>query len=118
MVAIVLWAGGCDIAVRRTVRRLTDAGFAKRPADTVGKLDDLTSMTQHRVVRRVREGVPWFAYADAKVTEALYIGDGMAYARYKSIAVRTARTVTDQLEPIEGKNSRIDWRVWDPLGRP
>ncbi len=119
VVLATVWMGGCGwieaVGVRSRVQRLTDAGFDKRPADTIARKVDLASLPQHRVFRQVRNGAPVFVYADANVTGSFYLGGAMAYALYERAVIRRCWVMTELLEPIDSTDSRVDWRLWDPV---
>jgi len=66
-----------------TEELLVAAGFEKQPLDGAEtKLDEAT----YRIVRRTRDGVEQYAYADPVNCQCVYIGYSKEYAQYRRLA--------------------------------
>lgn len=90
LVAPVLW--GCALTKPRQQQetqtietRLTAAGFHKVTADTPTKMQQLGAMHPYVLGRTVRNGRPYWYYADS-ASRCVYLGDEDAYRRFRDAA--------------------------------
>jgi hypothetical protein len=101
----------------RIEQSLLEAGFMMVPADTPEKVVKLQALPPYKLVKRRRNGVSVYVYADPTNCQCVYVGDVEQYTIFKryisqmSVAeadAYNARMATEeQSEEIEGE--------WDPL---
>jgi len=70
--------------------KLTDMGFVMRPADTPEKMARLKSQPPHKFVRRLKNGKPYYVYADPTYCKCALIGNEQAMNNYRD----TIRPIT------------------------
>jgi hypothetical protein len=110
MMSVVAVVSGCAAIeaeeIRETEEMLVAAGFKMQAADTPKKLANLQTLTQHKIVRHQLDGKLQFIYADAKVTNCIYVGDEAAYQRLQDLQVEQTMVEDNPSEPM-------DWGLWD-----
>jgi hypothetical protein len=93
---------------------LAAAGFTIRPANTPQRQDLLRTLPPNRFVQRVRGDRVLYLYADPLVCACLYIGDQVAYGRYRQ-EVFQRRIANDQLLAAQmNENAAWQWGPWGP----
>ncbi len=77
---------GCAAMEKGTVesdeKMLSAAGFKMKPADTPGKIAHVQSMQQRKIITHEKNGIVYYAYADAEFCKCLYMGTQKNYAEY------------------------------------
>ncbi len=93
---------------------LAAAGFTIRPANTPQRQDLLRTLPPNHFVQRVRGDRVLYLYADPLVCACLYIGDQVAYGRYRQ-EVFQRRIANDQLLAAQmNENAAWQWGPWGP----
>lgn len=99
----------CASPQERTVARedlLSAAGFTVRPANTPERVASLRSLPPNKVVQRTRGGTVRYVYADPLVCACLYLGDQVAYGRYRQEVFR--RRLVDE-QAMTAQMNQMDW---------
>lgn len=65
--------------------KLEAAGFVMREANTPKKLERLQSIPPHKFVRRVKNGTPYYVYADPTYCKCALIGNQEAMNSYRDM---------------------------------
>jgi hypothetical protein len=65
--------------------KLEAAGFVMREANTPKKLERLRSVPPHKFLRRVRNGTPYYVYADPTYCKCALIGSQAAMTAYRDM---------------------------------
>ena len=113
-VTAILGLTGCA-TIRRwqahdTEELLAAAGFEKQPLDGVDtKLDEPTP--PYRIVRRTKDGVVQYAYADPDNCRCVYIGTSKEYAQYQRLAAQW-RIARERFFDYEDVWHRDGWGLW------
>jgi hypothetical protein len=64
---------------------LADAGFTRRNADTPAKVAHMQSLTPFTMRYHMKNGVLRYSFADPEQCHCIYVGDQIAYERYKAL---------------------------------
>ena len=113
-IAAILCLTGCA-TIRRwqahgTEELLAAAGFEKQPLDAADtKFDEATS--PYRMVRRTKDGVVQYAYADPDNCRCVYVGNSEEYARYQRLAAQR-RIARERFFDYEDVWDRDGWGLW------
>lgn len=81
-----LAAVACTTPQQRAENRedlLAAAGFTVRPANIPARVASLRSLPPNRLVQQTRGSIVSHVYADPLVYACLYVGDQVAYGRYR-----------------------------------
>ena len=113
-IAVILCLTGCATIrgweAHDTEELLAAAGFEKRPLDSADtKLDEATS--PYRMVRRIKDGVVQYAYADPDNCQCVYIGTSKEYAQYQRLAAQQ-RIARERFFDYEDVWDRDSWGLW------
>ena len=112
-----LLAGGCTMVYKseamKMERTLTAAGFQMKPAGTKKKIEQLSSLTQRKLIRQEQKGGLYYLYADAVYCKCLYTGTEEAYQRYRKLA-QQQKLQEDKIEAA-GQDEAMPIN-WDPMG--
>jgi hypothetical protein len=74
---------------------LTSAGFVPKKADNALRMAALKSLPPHKFITKTSDGRISYLYADPTICACVYVGDQIAYDRYRqSMAAR--QTATDE----------------------
>jgi len=93
-----------------TEELLAAAGFEKQSLDVAdAKLDEATS--PYRMVRRTKDGVVQYAYADPDNCRCVYIGSSKEYAEYQRLAAQR-RIARERVFDYEDVWDRDGWGLW------
>jgi hypothetical protein len=65
--------------------KLEAAGFVMREANTPKKLERLRSVPPHKFLRRVKNGTPYYVYADPTYCKCALIGSQAAMTTYRDM---------------------------------
>ena len=65
--------------------KLEAAGFVMREANTLQKMERLKSVPPHKFVRRVKNGTPYYIYADPTYCKCALIGNQDAMNSYRDM---------------------------------
>jgi hypothetical protein len=68
-----------------TGMKLEDAGFKMKEARTEKQMDRLKSLPARQFVRRTRNGVPYYIYADPDYCRCAYVGSQKAMTDYRLV---------------------------------
>lgn len=93
--------------------RLREAGFQLIPADTPQRIESMRSMPALAMSRVVRDGTPYYVYADPVTCRCLWVGNTKQHARYAHL---TAEAHGDVPLPGEVPPHEVDmeFNTWDP----
>jgi len=64
---------------------LADAGFTRKDADTPAKVAHLQSLTPFTMRYHMKNGALRYSFADPEQCHCIYVGDQIAYERYKAL---------------------------------
>jgi len=101
----------------RTERTLLEAGFQMIPANTPEKVAKLQALPPYKLVKRKRNGLAVYIYADPTNCQCAYIGDTEQYETYKRYISQISDAEADALEArmaTEEQTEAIEGE-WDPL---
>ena len=107
-------ACGNQSVVRGREDLLAEAGFTVQPANTPARQAALRSLPPHRFVRQTQGNRVAYVYADPLVCDCLYIGDQVAYNRYRQAALQRQLASEKLLEADMNGPMTWDWGPWDP----
>ena len=95
---------------------LSAAGFAMVPATTQAELENLNTLTPHRVLFSVRDNKPLYWYADPTNCKCVYTGDQAAYQRYEKLL--TESQIANEVEQAAISNEVAADNMWGWMGGP
>lgn len=102
--------------VQQTENLLSAAGFQVKVAETPEKLQQLGTMRQHQIIRRLHDGRVMYVYADAQVCRCLYYGTQEQYDRYRRLALQQ-QMAQERLSAAEmNEDASMNWGAWGPWG--
>ena len=87
-VAVGACLGVAIAAQEATDMKLEDLGFKMREADTPEKMARLKSLPARKFVRRARNGVPYFVYADPDYCKCAFVGTQAAMDQFRAANAR------------------------------
>ena len=90
-------------------QKLAAAGFKVKFADTSEKLAHVQSMQQRTVISHIKNGVVYYAYADAEFCKCLYMGTESDYQEYAKLTV-------EQRTAEMNRDAAMDWNSWGGWG--
>jgi len=108
VLAAAISLGGCA-AIRRTEAKdtgelLVAAGFKTKLADSPERAQQLRAMPPLKIVSQSKNGHIVYGYADPYRCDCLYVGDQLAYAKYRSLGLPL------EAEEIDSEH----WDLWGP----
>ena len=117
--AVTIGATGCATVrqahVRETEDLLTEAGFARRDAETTEQYGDREPL---QLLSRTKDGAVEYLYADPTTCKCVYVGGGKEYAEYRRL-LRQQQLVREwrwgDHDPWIGRRSMggpEPWRPW------
>src|SRR5262249_1538698 len=119
-ITLIVALGGCaamrEERAKEKENLLSAAGFQMKPADTPNRVAHLQTLTPLKLVPHTRasDGKLLYVLADPKGCQCLYVGDEIAYQRYRALAqqqkIAQEQMVTAQLNT----DSAMDWGLWGP----
>jgi len=116
IVCSVMAAGGCQ-TIRNSKaaseeKMLAAAGFQMKQAQTPEQLADLKNMPQRKLIPHTKDGQVMYVYADAELSQCVYVGTENNYQRYQNMVFQ------QQLADEQSMNNAdyLDWEVWGPWG--
>ena len=95
---------------------LSAAGFAIVPATTPGELENLNTLTPHKVLFSVKDNKPLYWYADPTNCRCVYTGDQEAYQRYERLL--TESQIANEVEDAAISNEVAEANMWGWMGGP
>lgn len=113
--AMASCAGTQNAPATETQKHLKSAGFKIHKADTPEKMEQLSTLTQNRLVPKMRDGVNYYIFADARGCKCLYTGTEKEYQRYLKMGATKSpsRDETNiQEEPNVDRALDEDWNLW------
>ncbi len=120
MLALAVLLHGCAAMEKShamdTERMLAAAGFQMKFADTPKRLAHLKTMTQSKLVPHEKDGVVYYAYADAEFCKCLYLGTERAYQEYQRMAERRNIAEMNQQAAMMNEDAAMNWGAWGPWG--
>jgi hypothetical protein len=110
------------MAQEATGMRLADAGFVMKEANTPRKMERLQTLPPHKFIRRVKNGVPYYIYADPTYCKCAMIGRQAAMDSYR--AMLNAANKPDNAPPgyndfarnPGGSNGRLESEMITDMG--
>ena len=104
---------GCAAMEKGTVesdeKMLSTAGFKMKPADTPGKIAHVQSMQQRKIITHEKNGIVYYAYADAEFCKCLYMGTQKNYAEYSKLRIQQSTAEMNE-------TANMDWGPWGGWG--
>ena len=91
-----------------TEKLLSAAGFDMHLANTPEKVAHLKTLPQLKLVPHQKNNKMYYTYADAKYSNALYMGDEQDYKRYQNLSEE------EHIAEME-ETDWNDWGVWGPI---
>ena len=88
---------------------LAAAGFTMVPANTTQRQTSLTALPPHKFVHQVRNNAVIYTYADPTI--CLYVGNQVAYDRYRQMVF--AQNIANEQQMTAQMNA-MDWGPWGP----
>ena len=119
VVAVVVLLAGCaamrEEHTREKENMLAAAGFQMKPADTPKRVAHLQLLTPLKLLPYTRsDGKLLYVYADPKGCNCLYVGDEIAYQRYRALE-QQQRIAQEQMATAQmNADSGMDWGLWGP----
>jgi len=95
---------------------LSAAGFIMVPATTQAELENLNSLTPHKVLFSVKDTKPLYWYADPTDCKCVYTGDQSAYQRYEQLL--TESQIANEVEDAAISNEVDEANMWGWMGGP
>ena len=108
-------------AIRREQARsmgdyLQEAGFTIRQADTAAAMQKLQAMPPGKMVKRLKDGVVVYTYADPYDCKCVYVGNQAQYTRYMEVRhgeeMAAAQIDTQQMEASEEQATMDTTDTW------
>lgn len=75
------------IAQEVTGMKLEDSGFKMNEANTPEKMAKLKTMPVRKIIRRTRNGVPYYIYADPDYCKCAYVGTQAALDTFRGMSM-------------------------------
>ena len=120
IMSLVLFASGCAaIQANKTQEQeqlLSAAGFVMVPATTQAEIENLNSLTPHKVMFSVKDNKPLYWYADPTNCKCVYTGDQAAYQRYEKLL--TESQIANEVEQAAISNEVASDNMWGWMGGP
>ena len=113
-VLLVACARGLNERAPPTDQLLSATGFQMRSADTPRELDELTRMTQRRLVPHQCMSARYYVYADATLCRCLYVGSESALERFQRLAWYRRLDRSQRVAAESGSGAAMDWELWGP----
>ncbi len=112
-----LMAAGCQtIEEERAVDAealLQQAGFQVRYADSAERLQHVKALEQRSFVKKVRDGQPYYVYADAQGCKCLYYGTQAEYQQYRILENDQEVAEGERLnDVINNANAEMYYSLW------
>jgi hypothetical protein len=114
---LVLLLGGCTTKAERIEGKedaLAAAGFDVLPASSEARRQEIRGLPPHRFLSQIKNGKVIYLYADPLVCNCIYVGNQMAYDRYRRDILERQLADEQALYAEEWRNSTWDWGPWGP----
>ena len=95
---------------------LSAAGFAMVPATTTAELENLNTLTPHKVLFSVKDNKPLYWYADPTECRCVYTVDQAAYQRYEQLL--TESQIANEVEDAAISDEVAESNMWGWMGGP
>ena len=95
---------------------LSAAGFKMVPATTQAEIENLNTLTPHRVMFSVKDNKPLYWYADPTNCRCVFTGDQAAYQRYEKLL--TESQIANEVEEAAISNEVASDNMWGWMGGP
>lgn len=119
LVLVISIAGCAAIQSNKTQEQeqlLSAAGFIMVPATTQAEIENLNTLTPHRVMFSVKDNKPLYWYADPTNCKCVYTGDQEAYQRYEKLL--TESQIANEVEQAAISNEFASDNMWGWMGGP
>jgi hypothetical protein len=119
--AAVLALGACTTESEHVSKRedlLAAAGFTVRPADTPVHQAELSRLPPQQFVRQASGDQVTYLYADPSVCGCVYVGDQVAYGRYRREEFEREIAREREQTALLNQQANFEWDRWEwgPLG--
>jgi hypothetical protein len=118
VVLVVLFAGCAAMRQERARDKenmLAAAGFQMKPADTPKRIAHLQTLTPLKLLPYTRsDGKLLYVYADPKGCDCLYVGDEIAYQRYRALEQQQKIAQEQMVTAQMNADAAMDWGLWGP----
>ena len=111
LVALCVSVSACASQVQNKEDMLAAAGFTLVPSNTPQRQASLRALPPHKFVHQVRNNAVIFTYADPTICDCLYIGNQVAYDRYRQDVFQ--KNIADEQE-MTAQMNEMDWGTWGP----
>ena len=91
---------------------MSAAGFKFLPANTASRQTALATLPPHKFVREIKNGQVRYAYADPTVCGCLYVGDQVAYGKYRQDALNKKIADEQMWAANDYAMASYDWGPW------
>ncbi len=98
-----------------TEELLSAAGFDMHLANTPEKVTHLKTLPQLKLVSHQKNNNMYYTYADAKYSNALYVGDEQDYKRYKNLSEEEHIAEMQENAAEMEERDWYEWRAWGPI---
>ncbi|MEM7009486.1 MAG: hypothetical protein AAF462_10170 [Thermodesulfobacteriota bacterium] len=95
---------------------LSAAGFKMIPATTQAEIENLNTLTPHKVLFSVKDNKPLYWYADPTNCKCVFTGDQAAYQRYEKLL--TQSQIANEVEDAAISNEVASDNMWGWMGGP
>jgi len=116
---LVTVVGCATIQAKKTQEQeqlLSAAGFIMVPATTPAELENLNTLTPHKVLFSVKDNKPLYWYADPTNCRCVYTGDQETYQRYERLL--TESQIANEVEDAAISNEAAGANMWGWMGGP
>ena len=118
-VVLIVVLAGCAAMRQERARdkenMLAAAGFQMKPADTPKRVAHLQMLTPLKLLPYTRsDGKLLYVYADPKGCNCLYVGDEIAYQRYRALEQQQKVAQEQMVTAQMNADAAMDWGLWGP----
>ena len=97
-------------------RMLSASGFVRNPADSPEKMAEVDSLPQRKVFPQPEGDEIYYVYADSTYCRCLYVGDGLAFARFEELIREENYSRGQCIDDRLRQRSEQAWQAWGSLG--
>ena len=108
---VCLVMSACANQVQNKEDMLAAAGFTLVPANTPQRQASLSALPPHKFVHQVRNNAVIYTYADPTICDCLYVGNQVAYDRYRQDVF--VKHIADE-QQMTAQINQMDWGAWGP----
>lgn len=109
--------GGCTGETERVADKedlLAAAGFNVLPASSPTRQQEIAGLPAHRFLSQIKGNTVVYLYADPLVCNCLYVGNQIAYDRYRQEVFQRQIADEQQVAAEALDDDSWDWGPWGP----